>query len=550
MKNALFYLLLLALTLFVVLSACENNTDVIIYNNGKTSNGSRFVGIDKDNFYLDKIKYTVDDFYLKVSGFESMGIVNKKAKIASSVHYNGNSYKVLEIGERAFYDCIGLTSITIPNSVSIIWNGTFSGCGRLSSIIINKNNPYYDSRKNCNAIIESKSNRLIAGCQTTIIPNSVTAIGKSAFSGSDITSITIPNCVENIGDSAFANCRSLTSVAIPNSVTAIGENAFYGCKKLESVTIPDGVSLIEKRSFSGCKSLSSVTIPNSVKRINYEAFEGCNNYSMFISDIGNWCKNEIKSPFESHHLYLNGEEIINLVIPKTVTSISDNAFSGCDSFVSLDLPDSIKMIGSKAFFDCSSLGSVVIPNSVVEIGYKAFSGCKSISSIILGSGLISIGEYAFEGCNYLSSMMIPLGIKHISKGTFYGCNGLSSIKIPNSVMSIESNAFSGCKNLKGVSLPSNVTYIGDYAFAFCSGLESVSIPDSVTFIGSGAFYGCSGLSSVYCKGATPPNGFSISYPWFDSNTFDNVMLYVPKGSIDSYKKAEGWKQFAHIKEEE
>ena len=148
----------------------------------------------------------------------------------------GNS--VTSIGNYAFWYCSGLTSITIPNSVTSIGICAFLSCSGLTSIVVEQGNTKYDSRDNCNAIIETTTNTLIRGCQNTIIPNSVTSIGDYAFADCDfLTSITIPNSVTSIGEGAFADCVVLTSITIPNSVTSIGEWAFAGCSSLAVVNV-------------------------------------------------------------------------------------------------------------------------------------------------------------------------------------------------------------------------------------------------------------------------------------------------------------------------
>ena len=166
---------------------------------------------------------------------------------------------VTSIGEGAFSGCSGLTSITIPNSVTSIGSSAFYGCSGLTSIKVENGNSKFDSRNNCNGIIETATNTLIKGFKNTIIPNSVTSIGSRAFWGcSGLTSITIPNSVTSIGDWAFAACLGLTSIIIPNSVTSIGDQAFEGCSGLTSITIPNSVTSLGGGAFYGCSGLQWV----------------------------------------------------------------------------------------------------------------------------------------------------------------------------------------------------------------------------------------------------------------------------------------------------
>ena len=192
---------------------------------------------------------------------------------------------VRNIGYDAFGNCTGLNSLIIPNSVINISNYAFSGCSGLTSITVESGNTKYDSRNDCNAIIETETNTMILGCAKTSIPTSVTSIGGGAFAGSGITSITIPKTVTSIGGWAFNGCRSLTSVVIPNTVTSLDAGVFRDCISLSSITIPNSVMNIGGTAFYGCSGLTSITIPNSVTNIGEYAFIGCNELNSIISEI-------------------------------------------------------------------------------------------------------------------------------------------------------------------------------------------------------------------------------------------------------------------------
>ena len=374
----------------------------------------------------------------------------------------------------------------------------------MTSIVVDAGNTKYDSRNECNAIIETASNTLIAGCQNTIIPNSVTSIGNYAFySCSSLTNIEIPNSVTSIGNFAFYYCTSLKSIQIGNSVTSIGEYAFADCSSLTSVVIPNSVTSIGDYAFSWCSSLTSIEIPNSVTSIGEWAFYYCTSLTSIVVDSGN-------TKYDSR----NGCNAI-------IETASNTLIVGCQNTI---IPNSVTSIGDRAFDGCKSLTSIEIPNSVTWIGYAAFNWCESLISIVVDSGNTKYDSR--NGCNAI--------IETASNTLIAGCQNTI---IPNSVTSIGDGAFNGHTSLTGIEIPNSVTWIGYAAFHYCSRLTSIEIPNSVTSIGNFAFFGCDCLTKITCWATTPPT--------IDSETFSNYSadLYVPVRCKSAYQYANYWKNF-------
>ncbi len=283
----------------------------------------------KIRFYEDSSNplYYAHHLYLKGEEIKGLEIPNEVTSIGShtfcgwsgltSVTFHNS---VVSIGNSAFKYCSGLTSVNIPNSVTGIYHNAFLGCTSLTSIIVEKGNSRYDSRNNCNAIIETENNTLITGCKMSFIPDDVTNIGYEAFCQcSGLTSITIPNSVTSIGHSAFYQCSGLTSLNIPNSVTSIGPWAFGYCNGLTSVNIPNRVTYIMAGTFYGCSGLIFVDLPNSITSIGEYAFRDC---------IG----------------------LGSIIIPSAVTNIGYDAFLGCTKLISVkSLNDKAPTLGDRAF---------------------------------------------------------------------------------------------------------------------------------------------------------------------------------------------------------
>ena len=430
---------------------------------------------------------------------------------------------VSSIGQNAFKDCEKLISIDIPSSVNSIGYGVFYGCSRLSSITIPESVTNIGDAAffNCSSLTSIS------------IPESVTSIGYNAFQGcSSLMSITIPNSVTSIGDAAFSGCSSLTNIDIPESVTSIGSSAFSNCTNLTSISIPGSVTSIANRAFQGCSSLASISIPESATSIGYEAFLECSSLTSItipesVTSIGN-----------SAFSYCSS--LTSITIPESVTSIGNSAFSYCSSLTSITIPEDVYKIENSTFFKCSGLTSISIPGSVTSIGNWAFVDCSSLTNITIPESVTSIGKYAFSGCTSLMSITIPESVTSIGESTFTGCSSLTNIVMSESVMSIGLGAFAYCSSLTSITIPESVTSIGDSAFQGCSSLTSISLSEAVTSIGSGAFYGCFSLNSIICLANTPPSGVSSS-TFYKTN---GCGIYVPAGSVNAYKTADGWSRYA------
>lgn len=474
------------------------------------------------------------------------------------------SRTVKSIGDNAFKDCIGITSITIPDSVTSIGNEAFSGCTKLENIYYTGDIASWCKISGLNNLLTSLRTLYINGNKiegNLNIPNNVTSIGSYSFSFCDkLTGITIPDSVTSIGDSAFVDCSNLANITIPNSVTSIGNDAFRDCTGLVNITIGDSVSnigysaflntawydnqpdglvyagkvaykykgtmpentsisikrdtiSINNSTFVNCNGLKSIMIPDSVTTIGDEAFRGCTSLSI-------------------------------IMIPDSVTNIGNFAFSGCRGLTNItgsatnvsavakqSRPTSFvvnitsgNIIENSAFSECTGLTSIAIPDCVTSIGYSAFSGCKGLTNITIPDSVTSIGERAFNDTTWYNnqpdglvyagkvaysykgtmpnntSIVLKEGTLGIATNAFSGWYELTSVTIPDSVTNIGDGAFSSCTKLTSITIGNGVISIGRAAFQSCTSLTSISIPDSVTSIGYYAFGGCNGLTSITFNG--------------------------------------------------
>lgn len=233
------------------------------------------------------------------------------------------------------------------------------------------------------------------------------------------------------------------------SVTSIGYQAFYECSNITSITIPNSVTSIGERAFWNCWGLTSVNISDIAAWCNIK-FSVTNNYS--INEGSSWFEPYSNPLYYAKHLYINGEEVKDLFIPDSVTSIK-----------------------GYAFYNCIGLTSVTIPNKLTSIGDGAFSGCSGLTSADIPNSVTYIGEYAFSGCSGLTSMVIPDNMTTIENYVFYNCSGLISVTIPNKVTSIGYYAFRGCNNLTDLFCYANNIPTTDSKAFYRTNLDNVTL---------------------------------------------------------------------------
>ena len=332
------------------------------------------------------------------------------------------------------------------------------------------------------------------------------------------------------------------------SVTEIGDYAFYMCQNLTSITIPASITSIGHNSFQGCSNLISVHISDIAVWCDI-------NFSYYDDDNGNSTYYYSNPLYYAKHLYLNGEEVTDLVIPNGVTSICGGAFIGFKSFTSVTIPNSVTSIYDSAFKECTGLTEVTIGNGVTYIGGRAFQHCTDLNAvhisdlaawcnIVFGThivassdvchsnpliyakhiflngkeitdmnipyGVTAIRDYAFKGFCGLTSVTIPSSVTSIGRESFEGCGGILSVEIPASVSSIGYNAFAGTSwfdNFKGLM------YLGPIAYKYKGNMPEnteIVIRDGTTEIAQNAFQGCTGLTSI----TIPASVTSIGYNAF------------------------------------
>ena len=416
---------------------------------------------------------------------------------------------VAVIGDEAFSDCRSLTDMTIPESVVSIGKGTFASCGGLTNISVSAGNTAY---KSVGGVLFNKAGRLLAAYPTGkagaySVPDGVTAIGDGAFTGcGGLIDVAFPTSVTGIGGRAFNNCGGLTDVTFPLGLVSIGSEAFAYCRGLTGVTIPASVTAVGVGAFGGafswCANLTDISVAegnaaycdiggvlfdkSGTTLLQYPAGRsGAYSVPSGVTNIGSYA---------FMHCTMTG-----VTFPDSLTGIGLAAFGDCRNLETVALPDGLRSIGEWAFGSCHGLKDVRIPEGVIHIGSGAFSRCTSLTGISVAAanaGYKDVGGVLFNktGTALLQypagrsgAYAIPSGVTAISEQAFAGCIDLTGVTIPKGVTSIGKETFSNCLSLEKVVLPKGMRSIDKWAFPGCDSLESVVFPKGLTSIGGWTF---------------------------------------------------------------
>lgn len=342
-----------------------------------------------------------------------------------------NGWPITAIGSGAFQHQATVTDITIPGSVTNIGYGAFFDCTGLTNVSMGSG-----------VLSLSSGSGVFAefGCFTFC---------------TGLRSVILPASMTNIGINAFYSCTNLTNLAFSGGTINIGSNA---CEytALQNISVPDSTSnlIIGNNAFASCPDLTNVAIGSGLSSlsIGLEAFVNCTNLLAFDVDPAN-------SFFESSNgvLFDAGQNVL-LAFPPGVGG-------------TYAVPASVVDIQDSAFADCTSLTGVTFPSGITNIGIEAFVQCSSLTNMIIGSNVVSIGDGTFQGCSELKSIEVPDGVANIGANTFRSCVSLTNVVLGNDVTNIGDNAFGGCNSLPGIILDSNIVTIGSNAFVFCFDLS-------------------------------------------------------------------------------
>lgn len=364
-------------------------------------------GSAQETATIDGITYLLDGG--KASVMQQKGLTGDIV-IPETVRYGGDDYTVTTVQSNAFKDN-QITSISLPNTVSVMGDACFESCSKLVSVTL---------------------------------PDGLTSLGGSSFSGcSKLESVDLPEGVTTLGSNCFYRCSSLTSVELPAGIEELGYQCFYDCTSLETIALPGSLRTMGDNCFYGCSAIKTVTFGGSISTLPEKCFYRCTSLE-------------------------------SIALPDGVKELGKNCFQGCSKLTSVTLPDGVKSLGEFCFYECTGLSSITLPNSITDMGFRCFSRCTSLVSVTLPEGITGLPNNCFENCSSLVSVNLPGSIVSLGSDCFYNCTSLTSVELPAGVQTLGGRCFYGCISLKSLLLPRSLRNISGRCFAGCSYLADVT----------------------------------------------------------------------------
>ncbi|SDG40480.1 Leucine rich repeat-containing protein [Prevotella communis] len=420
-------------------------------------------GVIVGQFCLTPCSDNPSEYIISMNKEAVMDKGNETLRIPSEIKDKGKTYKIVQVapkgfvnccfikelvidegietvGGMAFYGCSDLRSVSFPSSISSLGECIFYNCPELQIIEVNKGNPVFDSREQCNAVVRTSDDAIELGCAGTTFPQSISQISKGAFCGcTGLISLSIPKWIEVIEDYAFSDCFRLEKIVLPEDGTLqFGQSTFDGCCSLTSFNLPAGEFYFFQNPFTNCENLSSFTVSpkNKDYRANKEknALVSIGDSVLFAGCYNTTIGNDIKRIYAS--AFKGCRRLTKVIIPACVEKIDADAFSGCVNLVSISVDKDNKFYDSRE--DCNCIvesqsnkivcGSsvAVIPKSVNSIGKFAFCGMNMPAVFHIPDNILKVEEFAFRGCNGLNQLIIPANTE-LKYNSFYGCAYLTSV---------------------------------------------------------------------------------------------------------------------------
>ena len=469
---------------------------------------------------------------------EFAGYVNNKMMNITAVNLPNSLEK---LGYNAFHAC-KITSVTVPEQITVLESGVFSCCFELTSVTL---------PEGLKAISDTSQygNGPFAHCKalkTIELPDSVELLGLGAFAQSGLTEITLPKSLKTIWDGAFVSCKDLTTINWNDSLETVNSNAFQKCIGLTEVEIPAGIANFNPAAFRQCPSTCTIKVSELslyTALINFKK-NGPNQYDTAYEVVYTGSMQDVKFGDDKFTYividadkkyvqilgikesvtfdadltipekvtYMNNEytvteigggvfnghsELTKITLPDTLQKIGDGAFANCTGLMDLTLPAAVEIIGNSAFYKCTNLQNVVFPNNLTEIGSTAFFSCAIKNIDLSVTRLNKIDERAFYSCKDLESVKLPDCLTTLNGNAFLECAKLESINLPKDLTTMGKDVFNNCTSLAKVDCPPDMvlTELPDYTFAGCINLSEITLPVSIKKIGWSAFNNCGKLQN-------------------------------------------------------